>query len=333
MRATRHGFTLIELLVVIAIIAVLVAILLPAVQQAREAARASQCKNNLKQVGVAMHSYHETYNTFPADAIWVYQPGPNAQPRSYSWVVAILPYMEQAALFNKLDLSAPLWNQMIDGKAVQGVKVQSLLCPSDPGFDSLPHGIAWTSYGASQGYDWWARDDQHGGVFSLARFTKIASIKDGTSNTIMVGETCSSGYTGSSQAGGGRLRIGGDRVFRSALVSTHTHPVTMAAIGIDKNPDGSTAAEPPFWWRAAPYAWAPSYMSHLGMNSEWVSAGSDHEGGATFLFADGSVTFITENIEAVPYGHLDSGAAPQSSVWNALHTINGTSRETRPNVD
>lgn len=333
MRRLRSGFTLIELLVVIAIIAVLVAILLPAVQQAREAARASQCKNNMKQIGIAMHGYHETFGTFPADAIWVYQPGPSALPRSYSWIVAILPQMEQSGIFNKLDLSAPLWNQSVNNQPAQGIKIQTLLCPSDPGFDSLPHGIAWTSYAAAQGYDWWARDDQHGGVFSLARFTRISAIKDGTSNTIMVGETCSSGYTGSNQGGGGRQRIGADRVFRSALVSTQNHPVTMQAIGVDKYPDGTTATDPPFWWRAAPYAWAPSYMSHLGMNSEWVSAGSDHEGGATFLFADGSVKFLNENIQAVPYGHLGSAVAPQTTVWNALNTINGTSQEVRPTVD
>jgi prepilin-type N-terminal cleavage/methylation domain-containing protein/prepilin-type processing-associated H-X9-DG protein len=333
MRFRRSGFTLIELLVVIAIIAVLVAILLPAVQQAREAARSSQCKNNLKQLGVALHSYHETYGMFPADAIWVVNPGASAEARNYSWLVGLLPYIEQSAVFNKIDFSRPLWNQQVNNMPVQGIKIQTLFCPSDSAYENLSHGIACTSYAGSQGYDWWARDDQHGGVFSLARFTRIAQIKDGTSNTIMVGETCSSGFTGSNESGGGQLRVGGDRVFRSALVATQNHPVTMNAIGVGRFPDNTPAADPPFWWRAAPYAWSPTYMSHLGMNSEWVSAGSEHEGGANFLFADGAVKFVTENIQAVPYGHLDSGPAPLTTVWNALHTINGTKRETRPTID
>ena len=331
---SRPAFTLIELLVVIAIIAVLVAILLPAVQQAREAARASQCRNNMKQLGVAMHGYHETFGTFPADAVWVYQPGPNAQPRHYSWLVAILPQLDQAAVYNKLDMSAPLLNQQVGPNLpAQSVKIQTAMCPSDPGFDSLPHGLAWSSYGVSQGYDWWSREDEHAGIFTLGKFTSINKIKDGTSNTIMIGETCSSGYEGSDQGGGGRARVGGGRVFRTALLATHTHPVTMAALGIDKNPDGSQATEPPFWWRAGPHAWAPSYMSFLGMNSEWYSASSDHEGGAHFLFADGSVRFLNESMQSIPYGHQYSGPAPQSNVWNALHTMNGGRGEIKPVVD
>ena len=99
--AARRGFTLIELLVVIAIIAVLIALLLPAVQQAREAARRSQCKNNLKQLGLALHNYHDTHQTFPPQGIWAFGTTGNYQPRSYTWIDMILPQLEQAPLYQE----------------------------------------------------------------------------------------------------------------------------------------------------------------------------------------------------------------------------------------
>src|SRR5688572_25470578 len=96
---SRRGFTLIELLVVIAVIAVLIALLLPAVQQAREAARRTQCKNNLKQIGLAMHNYHDTYTTLPLSSSWELGPGDCFALRT--WSVRILPYLEQAPLFSR----------------------------------------------------------------------------------------------------------------------------------------------------------------------------------------------------------------------------------------
>ncbi len=106
--AIRRGFTLIELLVVIAIIAVLVAILLPAVQQAREAARSSQCKNNLKQIGVAMHNYHETHGLFPPAQIRGWN-GTHERGNGFSWGAMLLPNMDQAGLYNKLDPDVPIF--------------------------------------------------------------------------------------------------------------------------------------------------------------------------------------------------------------------------------
>src|SRR5689334_5003206 len=111
-----QGFTLIELLVVIAIIAILIALLLPAVQQAREAARRSTCKNNLKQLGVALHTYVESTQRFPADiynADRTNQTPAATMARNYSWIMAILPQLDQAPLFKGINQSAPLMNQVV----------------------------------------------------------------------------------------------------------------------------------------------------------------------------------------------------------------------------
>ncbi len=135
-RSVRAAFTLIELLVVIAIIAVLVAILLPAIQQAREAARASQCRNNLKQLGIAMHSYHETYGQFPQNYL-ADRDGNNRNLTAISWLTASLPYMDQAAIFNGLDFSTletPSRNTL-DNAAAQRYRsktIATLMCPSNP---------------------------------------------------------------------------------------------------------------------------------------------------------------------------------------------------------
>src|SRR5687768_2745695 len=101
-----RGFTLVELLVVIAIIGILIALLLPAVQAARESARRSQCTNNLKQIGIALHNYHDTNSVLPfAGASWPV--GPNQESTEHSWVIRVLPFVEQRSLYSNLDLTKP----------------------------------------------------------------------------------------------------------------------------------------------------------------------------------------------------------------------------------
>ncbi len=123
------GFTLIELLVVIAIIAVLIALLLPAVQQAREAARRSQCRNNMKQIGLAFHNYHDTYNQFPLVSILSATPT-GSLGGSNVWSLAILPYLDQTSIYNSYNFDYSAWSTQ-NRPASQGF-ISGYICPSSP---------------------------------------------------------------------------------------------------------------------------------------------------------------------------------------------------------
>ena len=165
-RLVRRGFTLIELLVVIAIIAVLIALLLPAVQQAREAARRSQCKNNLKQLGLALHSYHDSSKQFPKVGYGlidnVSTNNPVATANSYSWQgrsaqTVMLPYLDQGALYKRLNPRA-WWDStlVVNGESNQSLRrtqIPGFLCPSDATFPSVERGNCnyWISTGPNRG--------------------------------------------------------------------------------------------------------------------------------------------------------------------------------------
>jgi len=149
----RKAFTLIELLVVIAIIAILVALLLPAVQQAREAARRSSCKNNLKQIGLALHNYHDVHNTYPMN----YEPtrnGANPNLGGFSWITMSLPYLEQAPLYDTIDFintDPATTHYGLDNVAARIARIQpisTLMCPSNP------QGAINTGAGVYDGNGW-----------------------------------------------------------------------------------------------------------------------------------------------------------------------------------
>jgi prepilin-type N-terminal cleavage/methylation domain-containing protein len=194
------GFTLVELLVVIAIIGVLVAMLLPAVQAAREAARRMQCGNNLKQMGVAMHNYHDVHRAFPAG--WN-EAGPSitTAPNLFGWGTFILPYMEQQSIYDRFDFNISL-NQAPNINWI-GQVIDTYRCPSDnsplvdstAGFGSYFPAIpahARTSYVASGANfalcDYKENEKSITGVFYRNSATRIRKILDGTSKTLMVGE-------------------------------------------------------------------------------------------------------------------------------------------------
>ncbi len=228
----RPGFTLIELLVVIAIIAILIALLLPAVQQAREAARRTQCKNNLKQLALACHNYHDTHNYLPLNRDMTNWGSPATSQAHFSWIAMALPYFEQASLYQSINFSVPGggtygfgWACTVAPGAQNLAGAQTvlvgLLCPSNPqpkkvdgqgnsiDFTASSSGVGRTDYTGNFGFTnggWrdcprqpigtgpWAWYDQPGttnnanGVFCYRGCVNLAEIIDGTSNTVMLTE-------------------------------------------------------------------------------------------------------------------------------------------------
>jgi prepilin-type N-terminal cleavage/methylation domain-containing protein len=193
----RRGFTLVELLVVIAIIAVMVGLLIPAVQRVREAANVAQCKNNLKQIGIAMHNYHGAQGTFP---VGYYDPTPWPQPDQgpgWGWAAYLLPFLEQESLYKQLNFKLDVGDPA--HAAARQTYLKNLCCPSDPLLQTFTvddgGANSWTlaesSYVACNGND--GVDDfttpPHTGAFLRATVGfRTGDITDGLSNTFFVGE-------------------------------------------------------------------------------------------------------------------------------------------------
>ena len=188
---SRRGFTLIELLVVIAIIAVLIALLLPAVQAAREAARRAQCTNNMKQIGLGMHNYHSSQNTFPWNAgfkaLIFPDTGTPQEFANWSALALELPYMEQSPIYNSLNFNYGLYafQNGTDQLQQTGIyrSINSFMCPSD-------QGVGRNNYRASNGtnFDWHSRPSGSGALIRSGTAgindRGLAGITDGSSNTI-----------------------------------------------------------------------------------------------------------------------------------------------------
>ncbi|NUQ63300.1 MAG: DUF1559 domain-containing protein [Pirellulales bacterium] len=177
-----------EILVVFAVIGILIALLLPATQSAREAARRSQCSNNLKQISLALHNYHDTFGQFPPAAI-----GPHNVPRDrqFSWMVAILPFLEQQSLYERLRLDLP-WDHPHNAAVLQ-MAPAVLFCPSDPTPSATLEGFPKTSYVAVTGTDSTLGSGSTRGVIGLDRGLRLDEITDGASNTIMAAEVTDGG--------------------------------------------------------------------------------------------------------------------------------------------
>lgn len=276
------GFTLVELLVVIAIIGILIALLLPAVQAAREAARRSQCTNNLKQIGLALHNYHDTNKTLPTG--FVYRGG-NGRC-NWGWNVAIFPYMEQGAFYDQLESGEiPLYDRYVSGApaAVQDMlqqQIGNLRCPSDDGpdlADSVNFGsndhfdVALSNYVASAGYgDRPTQDNECRGMFYGNSWRKLGDVKDGTSNTIAVGERCygQPGNGDHKQHAATWLGVG-----RNNSYGNNATLRTLARNSFTLNFDYREAGSP----------------ENMGKG-----CASFHPGGANYVLCDGSVHFISE---------------------------------------
>ena len=286
----RRGFTLIELLVVIAIIAVLIALLLPAVQQAREAARRTQCRSNLKQIGLALHNYHEVYKTLPPQSVYSGQdtaPIHSATNQAgYGWATFILPQLDQSSLFNQLNVNGLELHLLLQQPGLRPL-TQTVLpvyrCPSDTApdtntqrtFSNALYGstpVGTSNYVSNSGTRWindqnWINGQiDSWGTFLPSGKVRLDDIIDGTSNTILVGER-SWDYLAAVWVGTRNYQGTGDagmRQISATVVSKINEPSANATGGF----------------------------------------GSRHTGGAHFVLADGSVRFISENIQFDPTGAI-----------------------------
>lgn len=316
----RRGFTLIELLVVIAIIAILIALLLPAVQQAREAARRTQCKNNLKQIGLAIHNYHDVSLSFPFG--WMLGADFNASV----WGVQILPHLEQSALWNKWDSGVPAWNEAAafgkgDAAAIQRnleviqTQMAAYKCPSNGApdvhnYDYSPAGFpitftaARTDYivtsGVRSGFASIAYAGNPGGdregvlaavgvqpgtTNSAGSISRIRDITDGTSNTICIGE-----------------RVGGTDILDAKGQPNASY---SAALGGTNGGGWGDILNGENWLAGALYDGTPPPFAPNGgpcaincSNARGAGLYSLHVGGAQVLLCDGSVRFLSSNIAA-----------------------------------
>ncbi|MGD9857768.1 MAG: DUF1559 domain-containing protein [Planctomycetaceae bacterium] len=295
MKAIRRGFTLIELLVVIAIIAVLIALLLPAVQQAREAARRTQCRNNLKQIGLALHNYHDVFLTFPPGYIAA---GPGTHPAhdgisGAGWGTMILPQLEQTNLYELFNPNLSIADTVND--AFRETTLAVFRCASDPqpdfweiehedGSGTVLARLPIANYIGTFGTDELDGCENaagtppvraggqcvgDGSLYHNSR-VRISDITDGTSNTFIVGERLTNPNLGWYSTWVGMVPEG-EEAFQRVLGS------------IDHVPND-------------PVGHFDDFSSH-------------HTGGAQFVFGDGSATFISENIDR--------------GVYQALGTIKG----------
>lgn len=316
-RRSRRGFTLIELLVVIAIIAVLIALLLPAVQQAREAARRTQCKNNMKQIGLALHNYEGTFGLFP------YALSAPGVKNSTGWVM-LLPFFDQAPLYSSVNFNAPMgaWLNNNSGGllsssnpptaanlALAKTKLTALLCPSDNGKQYVQDGGTYygcsgttsaisykTSYGFSvtqlslttpqqvpgTGYTLWSGETRATrALFGYESNSSIRDVTDGTSNTVAVSETTLEVYDGQGQNWSCIQWVGGGVVKFAPSAKINS-------------------------WSNATETSIPGALVDFAM------PGSTHTGGMNVLMADGAVRYLSENLGAtmiVNLGYISDGQA------------------------
>jgi prepilin-type N-terminal cleavage/methylation domain-containing protein/prepilin-type processing-associated H-X9-DG protein len=320
---SRSAFTLIELLVVIAIIAVLISLLLPAVQSAREAARRAQCVNNLKQIGLAMHNYHDVNNALPLGRtlqVGTYRP--------FSQQARILQYMEQSNTFNTLNFSLSSYD--VSNGTGGATSVNSFLCPSDtppqiPSDQILAgFGLGAVNYRANEGTSvamWYGADDvsnvnngkviEPSGLFYSSQLIKLSSVSDGTSNTAAFSEHVIGDFSNSISTNfsdtyrPGTYPATSDEAFTFCL-ATDVNNLSLQGYSNVGAPWTYGYHSTTSYWHSAPpntrsCMYPPSRIS--------TTANSRHPGGINLTLADGSVRFIKSTVNI--------------QTWRALGTRNG----------
>lgn len=313
MNASRRGFTLIELLVVISIIAILIGLLLPAVQQARESARRAQCKSHLKQIGVALHNYHEAHGSFPP--FFIHRSGNPSRiadaDKGANWLVLLLPYVEQTSLYNQWDMNIPA-NQ----NSGRSAEIQVFKCPTDPNSDGAHCNYAgggWArgNYGMNVSpcrHGVGVGNNPLGGISGVNHSAKIRDLTDGTSNTVAVDELRAGvnerDLRGSWAMPG--LGAGTAAMFNDASVPNSTEPFS------DDMENCLVSGQ----------AGATDGMGCFdSSNTGQMTARSLHVGGLHLLMADGSARFVSENINFIR-NHTGCGGLPRG-IWQSIHTRGG----------
>ena len=287
------GFTLVELLVVIAIIGILVGLLLPAVQAAREAARRMSCQNNLKQLGLALHNYHDTHSSLPPawadwNSTWA------SSLRSAQANVAILPFLEEGNVVEQYDC-AVAWDHA-NNQDVATLMPEVYACPSAPGAGDVgPDGFQTSDYAyIRSASDWFTHQGSEHAMFEINHFRKFRDVIDGLTNTIMQYE--SAGRTQSwvygQQTAGPAWWNGSHRAWTGNFNASWFYPATFTL-----DPNGG---EPTVTWFVG---------SRIINTHNWTSPYAFHPGGILVSMGDGSVRFLAENVDI--------------EVINAVTSING----------
>ncbi|EAQ81400.1 DUF1559 domain-containing protein [Blastopirellula marina] len=293
-RLSRNGFTLVELLVVIAIIGVLIALLLPAVQQAREAARRMQCTNNLKQMALACHNYMDiNKESFPSAAF--------KQDDSHGWALAILPFIEQNVLYDGYDFSKG--PSASENASIRRTVIRGYICPSFSGNSSNTASVAYSDGGllTYQGVNGVYYNDSTldsglqgvagagfipgNGVFRINGARPAAEITDGLSNTILIGDYVHADRTGVNSGFPGNVRVWIVGAYSTVDGIYNTKAIYEDTINSPRDRANESVA-----------------FNHLPFSSQ-------HPGGANFAVADASVRFLPETINF--------------DVYQAVATING----------